>query len=158
MKEQNTWTREQLEKSVVGKATAVTVPINVSVEAKQRVLDMSEMRGLLENAKFIAQQECYCRKTMKNCLDPMDGCLSLNEDGEAAIEKWGAKEITVEEGLEALKRTHEAGLVHMAYTFTGKDEPTMICSCCSCCCDTLTAALRYEYPGLIFHSKKTLTS
>jgi len=154
MSEMKTWSREELEKQVVGKVTAVTIPVNISISPKQRVLDLTYMRELLENAEIIAQQECYCRKEMQNCVEPMDGCLSLNKKGEEAIAKGKAKQITVAQALEGLERTNEAGLVHMAYTFTGKEEPEVICSCCSCCCDTLTAALKYDYPDLIFHSEK----
>ena len=42
-----------------------------------------------------------------------------------------------------LRRSHEAGLVHMAYVFKYKEKPGLICSCCSCCCHTLGGLLRY---------------
>lgn len=154
MAKKNIWSRDHLEKRVVGKQHAVTVPVDVTIEPKHRILDLSEMTRILESADLIAQQECYCRKTMKNCIEPMDGCFSLNENGTLAIEKWGATKITVEEALAALERTHKAGLVHMAYTFKENDEPGMICSCCSCCCDTLTAALEFKYPDLVFRAHR----
>jgi len=153
MTTKKSWTREQLERITVGKMTTVTVPVNISFEAGQRILDLSEMEEILKNAKLISPQECDCRKRMGNCMEPMDGCLGLDEEANEMIEKYGAHEVSVKEALEALKRTLEAGLVHMAYTMKGQDKVGIICSCCSCCCHSLTAALTYGYPDHVFSSK-----
>jgi ferredoxin len=91
---------------------------------------------------------------MGNCNDPMDGCLSLNKEALDAIEKDGAKRISVEEALSAMKRTYDAGFVHMAYVYDGKDKPEIICSCCRCCCHSLSAALRFGYSDHVFYSEK----
>lgn len=147
------WTTEDLERLVVGKMTTVTVPVGWKVKVGQRVLDLSEVERLLREARIIAQQECDCRKQLGNCDSPRDGCLCLDEEAEEMMEKGGAREIGLEEAMDALVRSNEAGLVHMAYTFTGHQKPDVICSCCSCCCVTLAAALKEGYPGLIFHSK-----
>jgi ferredoxin len=146
------WSREELEKNYIGKMTAVTIPVNVSFSGKQKILDMGELEELLRNAEVIAQEECYCRKRMGNCTEPMDGCLSLDDDATMAIEKDGAKKIGVEEALAAMQRTHDAGLVHMAYTDEGKDRVNIICSCCSCCCHSLQAALKFGYSDHVFGS------
>lgn len=153
MKQRNDWTREHLEKHYVGKMKAITISANISIEGKQRILDLSEVEEILRSSKKIAQMECYCRKKMKNCIEPMNGCLELDEDAEVSI-KTGAKEITVEQALEALKETYDAGLVHMAYVDSGKDKPTIICSCCRCCCHSLSAALRFGYSDHVIYSAK----
>lgn len=153
MNTKKSWTRKQLEQITIGKMTTVTVPVNISFEAGQRILDLSEMEEILKNAKLISQQECDCRKRMGNCIEPMDGCLGLDEEAEEMIETCGSHEVSVEDALEALQRTHEAGLVHMAYTMTGQDKVGVICSCCSCCCHSLTAALEFGYPDHVFSSK-----
>jgi NAD-dependent dihydropyrimidine dehydrogenase PreA subunit len=132
---------------------ALTIPTNIKISGKQRILDLSEMEKLLRSAHKIAQQECDCRKRMKNCIDPMNGCLELNDYADKAIE-CGAKEISVEEALEALKATYDAGLVHMAYVFTEDEEPRYICSCCKCCCHSLSAALKFGYSDHLFYSNK----
>jgi ferredoxin len=146
------WSREELERDYIGKMTAVTLPVNVSFSGKQKILEMGELEEILRNAEVIAQEECYCRKRMDNCIEPMDGCLTLDGDALMAMEKDGARRITVEEALAAMKRTHDAGLVHMAYTDEGRNRPNIICSCCSCCCHSMSAALRFGYSDHVFSS------
>lgn len=153
MNKEKEWTREELEKDYVGKMVALTIPTNINISGKQRILDLSEMEKLLRSARKIAQHECGCRKKMKNCIDPMNGCLELNEYADKAIER-GAKEINVDQALDALEATYEAGLVHMAYVFSGDEDPRYICSCCSCCCHSLSAALRFGYSDHVFFSNK----
>ena len=151
------WTREELEKDYVDKMKAVTIPINVSFSGKQRILEMKELEEILKNAEVIAQSDCYCRKRMGNCIEPMDGCLTLNEEAIEDIKSGDAKRITVEEALSAMKRTYDAGLVHMVYIFKETNEIQWICSCCSCCCHSLSAALRFGYSDHVFSSKYIAT-
>jgi NAD-dependent dihydropyrimidine dehydrogenase PreA subunit len=148
----NDWTREELEREYVSKMTAVTVPVNVSFSGKQKILEMKELEDILKNAEVIAKTDCYCRKRMGNCIEPMDGCLTLDEEATEDIKRGDAKPITVDEALSAMKRTYDAGLVHMAYTDEGKDKIGIICSCCSCCCHSLSAALRFGYSDHVFSS------
>ncbi len=145
------WTREELEEKFIGKMMAVTIPVNVTIEGKHRIVEMAELEKILRDAEVITQSECYCRETMGNCIEPMDGCLSVDDAAREDI-KAGAKEISLEEALEAMERTSEAGLVHLAYVFEGKGEPEVICSCCSCCCHSLGAAVRFGYLGHVFES------
>jgi ferredoxin len=154
MEQTNDWTREHLEEHYIKKMKAVTIPVDVSISGKQRILDMSELEDILRNASMISQAECYCRKKMGNCIEPLDGCLSLDDEAKEDIEKFNGKEITVEEALAAMKRTFDAGLVHMAYVYKGEDKPQVICSCCSCCCHSLSAALRFGYSDHVIFSDK----
>lgn len=107
-------TREELEKSLEG-VKGITIPVNVSIQGKQRILDMSELENILRNATVISQGECHCRKEKENnCIEPMDGCFGVDDMALEAIEKYGEKQITLEKALEAMERTYDAGLVHMA--------------------------------------------
>ncbi len=117
-------------------------------------MDLSELEDILRSAEVISQGECDCRKKMGNCIEPMDGCLCLDDEAVVDIEKFGAKQITVEEALEAMRRTHDAGLVHMAYVYDGQEKPWVICSCCRCCCHSLSAALRFGYSDHVIFSNK----
>jgi ferredoxin len=147
------WTREELKEDYIGQMKAVTIPVMVSFEGRQRILDMGEVESILRGAEVITKDLCYCRERVGSCIEPMDGCLSLNDHARRQIEKHGAEPISLEDALEALRRTHEAGLVHTAYTFTGEDEVGVICSCCSCCCHSLSAAIRFGFSGHVFTSK-----
>jgi ferredoxin len=153
MRQKKDWTRKHLEEHYVNRMTAVTIPVNITISGKQKILDMSELEDIFRSAKLISQGECYCRKKMGNCIDPMDGCFCLDDEAVDDIENYGAREISVEEALAAMKRTHDAGLVHMAYVYEGKDKPEVICSCCRCCCHSLSAALRFGYSDHVIFSK-----
>jgi NAD-dependent dihydropyrimidine dehydrogenase PreA subunit len=147
------WTRKELEDSIVSKMTAITLPVNISMRGKQTVLDMSELEKILRSAKLISQSNCECRTRVGNCTDPMDGCIGINDMATEMIEDCDAKQITADEALEAMRRTYDAGLVHMAYVFESKDEVEYICSCCSCCCHSLSAAIRFGYEDHVFGSR-----
>lgn len=151
------WTRSELEKHYIAKMTAVTIPVNISITGQQKILEMNELKSILQNAKIISQELCTCRDKIGNCMEPMDGCIGIDDDAIESIEKYGAKQITVDEALDSLKRTYEAGLVHMGYIFKGKEKIERICSCCSCCCHSLSAAIRFGYSDHAFSSKYIAT-
>ncbi|MHC4915973.1 MAG: 4Fe-4S binding protein [Planctomycetota bacterium] len=152
MSEKKDWTREELERDILPRMKARTIHVGVSFEGKNRILDMSETRELLAGAKRIVQTECGCRARVGGCIEPMDGCLSLDERAEWGL-KAGGREVGLEEALAALERTFDAGLVHMAYVFGEDEEPGQICSCCSCCCHSLAAAVRFGYDDHVVFSK-----
>jgi Na+-translocating ferredoxin:NAD+ oxidoreductase RNF subunit RnfB len=147
------WTKEELEDKIVGKMTAVTVPVNMRLEGMHRVLDFSEMREILTDAKLISLGECDCRKSLKKCDSPLDVCICLNEDAEEQISKGLGAKVSMEEALGALRRSHKAGLVHIAYTFNESDKPNIVCSCCSCCCHSMSALVRFGIPEAVVASR-----
>lgn len=147
------WTKEELEDEIVGKMAAVTVPVNVHLEGVHRVLDFSEMKEVLVRAGRISLGDCGCRKRVKGCDAPLDVCLSLNTDAEEQIVRGLGRRVGLEEALEALERSHKAGLVHIAYTFKGSDKPDVVCSCCSCCCHSMSALVRFGIPEAVVASR-----
>lgn len=146
------WDRDELEKHYIGKMTAKTIPINISITGKQKILDMSELQTILKSAKVLSQEDCFCRNRVRNCDKPIEGCIGIDDDAIDSIKNCDAKRITYDEALATLERTYEAGLVHMAYTFEGKEKVERICSCCSCCCHSLSAAIRFGYSDHVIRS------
>lgn len=142
-----------MEERYVNRMKVVTLPVDVRIKGSQRILDMSELEDILRKAGTIAQQTCDCRENMGNCIEPMDGCLSVGKEAHLAVERGYAHYITLEEALKAMERTYDAGLVHVSYTFEGNDDVDVICSCCRCCCHSLSAALRFGYTGHVKVSK-----
>jgi Pyruvate/2-oxoacid:ferredoxin oxidoreductase delta subunit len=123
---------------------AVTVAVNERIEADHRVFDFSEVEKLLREARRIAVQDCECKVMYGNCDAPRDVCLILDDEADYALTGgFDAMELSVDQALDVLRRSHEAGLVHMAYVMKGSERPGLICSCCSCCCHTLGGLLRY---------------
>jgi len=146
------WTKKELMENYVHKMTPITIPIDVTIEGTQTIIDFSNVQKILEDARVIAINNCDCRLRFHKCDAPLDVCVSLDEDAEETI-KGGAREVSIAEALGALKRSHEAGLVHVAYIFEGKEKPGVICSCCSCCCHSLSALVRFGIPDHVVASK-----
>jgi NAD-dependent dihydropyrimidine dehydrogenase PreA subunit len=151
-KEQNDWTKEELMEKIIDKVTPVTVPVNIAIHGKQTILNLSRVEDILRNAEIITLGECGCRSKYHKCDGPIDVCLSLDAQARESMER-GAKRISLAQALVTLKRSHEAGLVHMAYTFKGNEKPDVICSCCSCCCHSLSALVRFGIPDHVVASE-----
>jgi Pyruvate/2-oxoacid:ferredoxin oxidoreductase delta subunit len=152
MSARDDWTEEELEREYVSKMTAVTIPVNIRIKGQHRILDLSEMKKIITESRLISLGKCGCRKDMKRCNAPLDVCISLDKEAEDMIEKGLAKKANLEEVLKALERSHTAGLVHIAYTFEGNEKPDVVCSCCSCCCHSMSALVRFGIPDAVVMS------
>jgi len=114
--------------------TATTVPVHVELAAQETVLHLDEAEKILRAATAIALGPCICRTAERKCDAPIDTCLALNSASAEMVETQpGFRYVDVETALRALKTSHEAGLVHLAFRKPGA-EITEFCSCCSCCC------------------------
>jgi ferredoxin len=129
--------------------TATTIPVRVEVDMKQVVLNLDEAERLLRAAESIALGPCGCRTEKGNCDGPVDVCLTLDEESDRVWE--GFRHVSAEEALDALRTSHEAGLVHLAYRKPGQ-ESTILCSCCSCCCWFLNALKHFDYHDAVVES------
>jgi Pyruvate/2-oxoacid:ferredoxin oxidoreductase delta subunit len=149
------YTEDELRSIAENLEVAVTVPVQVEVEFDHRVLDLSEIENMLRSAKRIVLQNCGCRQDKNNCSNPKDVCLMIDpKDDYLEVNKaYSPRLVTLNQAVDALKRSHEAGLVHMAYTGKGDERPSLICSCCSCCCHTLGGLLRYGISTKVLTSK-----
>jgi hypothetical protein len=132
----------------------ITLPVNVKIEADHTVYDLSEAKAILGKARRIVMGDCPCRTEHHNCDAPIDVCLSLDDQADISLSHGGNNhEVTLDEALAILKRSHEAGLVHMAYVAKGADKPKILCSCCGCCCNTLAPMIKKGTYPLILTSK-----
>jgi ferredoxin len=131
--------------------SAITIPVNVDIKAEHLVLNLDKVKEYLINARKIAVLDCECRVEFQNCEAPLNVCISLNDRAEVHLvsddfKDYHPREVSVDEALDVLKKSHEAGLVHMAYSLGEDREPDdvgVICSCCSCCCGILSGILRF---------------
>jgi len=156
---ENDWNREELEEYLENIEAGVTIPVNVEIKAEQHVLSLDRVKHYLVKARKISVMDCNCRLKRRNCDAPVNTCMDLNEIAERNIANGVAREVSLDEALDLLAKTHEAGLVHMA--FIRADIPperggiNSVCSCCSCCCSVLSAYLRF---GLAPHLLKSSTA
>jgi len=132
--------------------TAQTVPVHVEVAVDQVVLNFQDAEALLRRANSISLGPCECRTKHHHCAAPVNVCLTLNDASGHAVETIeGFRRVTVDEALDALRASHQAGLVHLAYRKPGV-EATLFCSCCSCCCWFLNNLKRFDYHDAIVES------
>jgi ferredoxin len=151
MLEKNDWTKEELKRKYIATMTAITIPVNMQIKGQQRIFDLTEAKKILKGAELIALGECGCRARLKKYDSPVDVCIALDKLAEDEIKRGLARKASLEQAFEALERSHEAGLVHMAYTYKGNEKPDYICSCCSCCCHSLSALVRFGMPEAVGH-------
>ncbi len=121
------WTREELERDHLSKFTAVTIPVGVSVVGSTRVLNLHETEKILKGVSVIALGNCGCRERMKRCDKPVDVCLTVNRAARDEIREGIARRINLHEAMDVLRRSYEAGLVHVTYTVKDKNELSVIC-------------------------------
>ena len=111
------------------------VPVEQTLEGGSRVLPVDSAVKIVERARTLAVANCTCRLTAKKCTAPVEACLQLNRAAEYAIKRGTGREISVEEAKEILRKSEEAGLVHV--TDNRAENQHIICNCCSCCCIVL---------------------
>ena len=97
---------EDFEESTIKEA--VTVPVNVKIEAEHVVLNLEKASKILSNARTISVLDCYCRVKYGHCHAPVDVCIDLNETAERNIRNGVAREIDLDEALDVLRKAHEA--------------------------------------------------
>lgn len=133
---------------------AVIIPVNSEIGIEHRVYNLTEMEGILHEVRKIVLQDCGCKSEFGNCDSPRDVCLIFDEEADYALEhgKYNPREIEIKEAVSVLRKSHEVGLVHMAYIMKGEEKPGLVCSCCSCCCHTLGGLLHYGVHAQILSS------
>lgn len=129
----NDWTQAEIDEQL-DDFELVTVPVEISVKGKQRVLYLSQSEKILRNAELISLEPCTCRQKMENCDAPVDDvCICVDDGARKAMSLREGREATFEEAMTALRKTHEAGLVLVSFEHEGH-VMSAICSCCQCCC------------------------
>jgi ferredoxin len=150
------WTKEELD-AEVSDIRGTVVPVDIRIEARQKVISFHEMKKILVEARRIALGECECRAKMGRCDGPTDVCLFLDEGADELISKGEGREISLDEAMVVLGKTSEVGLVHLALVEEGTDPVKYVCSCCACCCKIVTAMQRFGYHEAIVFSDMVAT-
>ncbi|OQX61559.1 MAG: 4Fe-4S ferredoxin [Desulfococcus sp. 4484_241] len=118
------------------------VPIEKEISAGQQALPYESVSAIIENGLSFGVNDCICKKEQrmigKGCDKPLEVCLAIapvpNVFDNSPL---GLRVISKEEAYDILKKSEEAGLVHL--TANQKDGQFFICNCCGCCCGVLRA-------------------
>ena len=117
------------------------IPIEKEIENTQATLPYEQVSTIIENGNSFAVNECICKKekdlTEKPCDKPLEVCMGIAPvpgifEGD---HPWGGRAISKDEAYAVLKKSEEAGLVHLTSNVQGGH--TYICNCCGCCCGVL---------------------
>lgn len=128
------------------------VPIEKEIPVKQEALIYQQVSGLLEKAGSFFLNECMCKKRRgllgNTCSKPTEVCLALDVP-EAMNVAFGGKAITREEAYEVLRKSEEAGLVHLTNNL--ESGHWFLCNCCGCCCGVLRTVNRGAHNSINSH-------
>jgi electron transport complex protein RnfB len=118
------------------------IPIEKEIPSKQEALPYEQASSIIENGQSFMVNECICKKRQglldNRCDKPLEVCLLIDPEPVIFDEHpLGGRVISKEEAYEVLRKSEEAGLVHMASNV--ESGHWFICNCCGCCCELLRA-------------------
>jgi len=76
---ENDWTMEKLKEHEENWKSAVTIPVNVEIEADHHVLNLEKVKEYLSKAHLIVLLDCICRTERHNCDAPLNVCIEMND-------------------------------------------------------------------------------
>lgn len=116
-------------------------------ESYSEILDWERAEQQVREASAWAVSTCHCRHVAHHkghdCeVMPMEeSCLTLGRSTEYFTRRGMAKAIEMQEALDLLARSRDAGAVHMGDNV--QHQPSFVCSCCGCCCEILGSYKRF---------------
>jgi ferredoxin len=152
----NDWTIQSIKEQRHDYIRTVTISVNVKIETQHRIYNFQTVEQLLKQAHKIVVIDCPCRTCRQHCDAPRDVCIFLDERADIMQQRSerNPKQITLNQARETLQRAHEAGLVLTSILREGDEYPKTICSCCSCCCYSLSGIVRFGLHDVVLPSEK----
>lgn len=131
----------KLTESLIPKPFTRIIPVEKAISSEAQVLPYETCKELIDKANIVAVTRCTCRLSAQKCDRPVDVCLQIDRAAQYTIERGTGHEITKEEAMEIIRRSEEAGLVHL--TMNKSENMHFICNCCGCCCMSLPLLIKY---------------
>jgi ferredoxin len=115
------------------------IPIESEIKGEHQALSYERVSNIIENSQSFMYFDCICKKEKalmgEPCDRPVQVCTAYAPiPGIFDNHPYGTT-MTKEEAYELLRKTEEAGLVHL--TWNVKSGHHFICNCCGCCCGVL---------------------
>ena len=122
------------------------MPVEEPLQENSEVMPYEELSRMMDRNTTFAVAECACRLSAGEdaCGKPTDVCLIFDKTADFLIQRKHARKISKEEAMVILKRSEDAGLVHM--TNNSQDRLNLVCNCCPCCCTLLTGLTKIKSP------------
>ncbi len=129
------------------------IPVNKSIDFTHHVADYDDAIQILKSKDSIVIADCICRKRTQvmdqGCGKPLETCFMFGSMGQYYLDKKMGRQISIDEAIEILKESREAGLVTQPAT---SQNPSGMCNCCGDCCGVLGAIKKHPAPGTIVFS------
>jgi Na+-translocating ferredoxin:NAD+ oxidoreductase subunit B len=127
------------------------IPLEQTLSDTRQVSTYEKLAEIVRATSYQAVAHCPCRLMRDyagggRCGHSTENCLHFGSLGRYMVGHGMAREITVAETLEILRRSNEEGLVHITGNFQGQVDT--ICNCCRDACIFLT--------GLLFMGEKNM--
>ena len=125
------------------------LPVEGEISEVEDVLPYEKVSTIIENGQAFLVNDCVCKKEQallgKPCDRPLQVCLAIAPIPGIFDKAPYGRVVTRAEAYELLKKTEEAGLVHL--TSNVQYGSYYICNCCKCCCGVLSAINRLGLPA-----------
>jgi len=129
------------------------IPVNKSLEVTNNIASYEDAVEILKGKDKIIVADCICRKRKEildeGCGKPLEACFMFGSMGEYYLDKNMGRIVSLDEGIEILKKCREAGLVTQPAT---AQNPSGMCNCCGDCCGVLSAIKKHPNPAKITFS------
>jgi Pyruvate/2-oxoacid:ferredoxin oxidoreductase delta subunit len=132
-----------------------------AIEApKDQVMPHEDAVQIVQSASFPIIYPCMCRQAARNCDDPLDVCMVFGQElyggdvpGRAVLDPAQmvsvprGRPVSVDEAVEVLRQSAQAGLVHTTMNF--KDDCWLMCNCCRHACHGLRGITQLDIPHAV---------
>jgi ferredoxin len=130
------------------------IAVDEAIPVRQEIHPFEQASEILAAAKSWGVLDCMCRARTRQagqgCSYPLEACLFTSPDEGAYEDDELIRAISQEEALRILRESTDRGLVHT--TANVGDYGPVICSCCPCCCPTLSGVVEFNRPTVVAHS------
>jgi H+/Na+-translocating ferredoxin:NAD+ oxidoreductase subunit B len=143
-----TYLQESYYRSIAGVTSLLRpIPVNRSIEADSNIATYDDAREILRRQKKIVVANCICQVQQdligQGCEKPVEVCFIFGAAGQYFVDNKMGREIILDEAMEILKLSNEAGLVVQP---ASPQNPSGMCNCCGDCCAALRAIKKYPKP------------
>ncbi|MCP4535742.1 MAG: 4Fe-4S dicluster domain-containing protein [Chloroflexi bacterium] len=130
-----------------------TIPVGRSIDADLMVLPYEKAKELVQGHERILVAPCICRRERRlvgeGCDKLEESCLVFG-NARGLYERNGlGRVIDQQEALDILKRADEAGQVLQP---ANSKNPSIMCTCCGCCCGVLRNLKLHPKPASLISS------
>ena len=127
--------------SVLPRPFTRVIPVEKSLTPQAEILRYESCKEVIDNSRSLCVTNCTCRLIAHKCDNPLEVCLQVDKAADYNLERGTGRSITKDEALDIIKKSEEAGLMHV--TMNRSSDMHFICNCCGCCCIAMPMMIKY---------------